>query len=152
MEELLRLFKEKGLTLGSVESMSGGLFASSITSVPGASQVFKGSIVTYQTCEKIKLLGIDESIIKEHGVVSKAVALEMACKGQELLDVDVCISITGNAGPTCEPGGMPVGRAYIGLATKSECIFYELNLEGSRNEIREKSVKKMTDLLKKALF
>ena len=140
MEELLKLFKEKGLTLGSVESMTGGLFASSFTSVPGASAVFKGSVVTYHTSEKIKLLGIDEEIIKEHGVVSKTVALEMACKGQELLDVDVCISITGNAGPTCEPGGMPVGRAYIGLATKNECVFYELNLSGTRNEIRTKIV------------
>lgn len=148
MEELLKLLVEKKLSLGSVESMTGGLFASSFTSVPGASKVFKGGLVTYAVEEKVKLLGINPKIISDHGVVSEEVALEMASKGQKLLNVDICISITGNAGPTCEPGGKPVGRCYIGLAYASSVRAYELNLDGNRNEIRNEAMLHMVQLIK----
>ena len=152
MKELLELLAKNNLTLGSVESMTGGLFASEFTSVGGASKVFKGSLVTYQVSEKVHLLGIDENIIKEHGVVSSEVAMLMAEKGRKILDVDVCVSVTGNAGPTCEPGCKPVGAVYIGLSSSKGTIFKELSLSGDRNEIRQETVEIMQKFIKSEIF
>ena len=116
-------------TLGSVESFTGGLFASTIISKPGASSFFKGSIITYHDTVKSKL-GIDIS----NGVVNKGVALEMVKKGKEFLGVDICVSFTGEAGPT--PNEKPVGTVFIAI---NEHVM-ELNLKGTRNEIRKQAV------------
>ncbi len=147
MDKLLELLKEKHLTLGSIESMTGGLFSATFCDVPGASKVFKGSIVTYATSEKTRLLGMNPLTIEKEGVVSEEVAKEMAQKGKEVLDVDVCVSITGNAGPSVEPGGKPVGRAYVGIFYAGFTKVFELNLKGSRNEIRKEAIFKMADLV-----
>ena len=71
----------------------------------------------------------------------------MARKGQDVLGVDVCVSITGNAGPTVEPGGMPVGRAYIGIAKNDQKYVFEVNLRGNRNKIRKGAVLAMQEKL-----
>lgn len=147
MKKLLNLLIEKNLTIGSVESMTAGLFASTFVNTPGASKVFKGSLVTYVVEEKTKLVGIEPQLINQFGVVSKEVAGEMANKGREVLNVDVCVSITGNAGPTSEPGGMPVGRAYIGISTAKKNFVIELNLKGNRDKIRHKAVLAMQEEL-----
>ena len=151
MKELYEQLLAKGYTLGSVESMTAGLFASSFVEVPGASKVFKGSLVTYAVEEKVKLLGIEENLINYFGVVSKEVAGEMASKGQKALNVDVCVSVTGNAGPTAEPGGMPVGRTYVGIALKDKNYVFELNFRGNRNKIRKQAVLAMQEELLKLL-
>ena len=151
MKELYEKLLAKGYTLGSVESMTAGLFASSFVEVPGASKVFKGSLVTYAVEEKVKLLGIEENLINYFGVVSKEVAGEMASKGQKALNVDVCVSVTGNAGPTAEPGGMPVGRTYVGIALKDKNYVFELNFRGNRNKIRKQAVLAMQEELLKLL-
>ncbi len=151
MKEILELLKEKNLTLGSVESMTGGLFASKITSVPGASEVFKGSVVTYQVEEKINLLGIRKQLIKEYGVVSSEVAAAMAQQGQKLLNVDVCVSVTGNAGPTCEPGDKPVGCVYIALIYGINTYIDRLDLIGDRDSIRNQTIDKLKELILKHL-
>ena len=148
MEELLKLLLEKNLTLGSVESMTGGLFASNFTSVPGASKVYKGSIVTYATEEKVNLLGIDPELISDYSVVSEEVALEMAKRGQKLLNVDICVSVTGNAGPTVEPGDKPVGRCYIAATFAGSALTREFNLKGDRNLIRNEAMLQMVNLIK----
>ncbi len=117
-------------TLGSVESITGGLFASKITEKPGASKYFKGSIVSYQNEIKQKL-GINTS----QGVINKEVALEMSKKGREFLGVDICVSFTGNAGPGILDS-KPVGLVFVAI---NEEVF-ELNFQGNRKEIREKAV------------
>lgn len=117
-------------TLGSVESITGGLFASKITSIPGASKYFKGSMVTYSNEIKEKL-GIDTS----KGVINKEVALAMAKKGKEFLGVDICVSFTGNAGPEAMDNE-PVGKVFIAINDK----VYEKNFQGTREEIRSKAV------------
>ena len=127
---------EEGLTLGSVESFTGGLFASRITSVPGASKIFKGSLITYATEEKVKLLGIPQSVIDRFGVVSREVAYYMANNGRQLLNVDVCVSFTGNAGPDAMEG-KPVGEVHIGIAIKDKAQIYSLSFSGTRSEIQE---------------
>ena len=100
MEDIKKYFVDKGLSLGSIESFTGGLFAATITKIPGASNFFKGSIVTYATEEKERLLGISHIDVEKYGVVSKEIAEQMAVYGRDLLDVDVCVSFTGNAGPS----------------------------------------------------
>ena len=146
MEKLLKAYKEKGLTLGSIESMTGGLFSAKFTEIPGSSAVFKGSVVTYSSGEKINIVGVKKETIEKYGVVSEEVAKEMAEQGRKLLNVDVCVSVTGNAGPTCEPGGMPVGCYYVGVSSKdgtSAKVFFGPQ---KRNECRNEAVLAMRDL------
>ena len=144
-------FIENNLTLGSAESFTGGLFATTITSISGASKFYKGSFITYATEEKNKLLQIPEDIIQQHGVVSKEIAFYMANNARHLLGVDVCVSFTGNAGPEAMEN-KPVGEVHIGIVTAEKAEIYSLNLNGSRDEIRKQAVefalKKLTMLKK----
>ncbi len=148
--DINKLFREKGRTLGSVESFTGGAFAKDITSVSGASHFFKGAIVTYATEEKARLLGIPYSIIDEYGVVSQEVAGEMASRAKCLLNVDYCVSFTGNAGPTAMEN-KPVGEIYIGVAFYDKCQVFSYQLEGTREEIQNKAIKEAYDLLEKLI-
>ena len=141
-----KLFREKGRTLGSVESFTGGLFAKEITSVSGASHFFKGALVTYATEEKNRLLGISYKDIDEFGVVSKEVAAQMASNGKKLLNVDYCVSFTGNAGPSAMEG-KPVGEIHIGIAFLDTAQVYSYQLEGSREDIQNKAINIAFELL-----
>ena len=146
MKELVSLLKEKNLTIGSIESMTGGLFASNITSVPGASKVFKGSIVSYSPLIKENVVGVKKQTIDTFGVVSKEVAKEMAEKGRKLLDVDICVSVTGNAGPTSEPGSAGVGEVYIGVSTKQTTEVIKKVFNGDREKIRQETLLAMQEV------
>lgn len=146
MDVLVTMLMSKRLTIGSVESMTGGMFASELASVPGVSKAYKGSLITYTAKMKEKLLGLPHKIIEDEGVVSFEVANEMARRGQKILGVDICVSITGNAGPTAEPGKAGVGVCYIGIANKDGVRVYRKEFQGKRNEIREKAVLSMKDL------
>ena len=138
-EQVNKYFREKGLTLGSVESFTGGLFAQQITSVGGASKFYKGGYITYATEEKINLIYVPKEVIEEKGVVSKEVALHMANNSRQLLKVDVCVSFTGNAGPEAMEG-KPVGEVHICIATEKAAQVYSLLLKGNRNEIQQQAV------------
>lgn len=131
---------EKNLKLGAVESITGGLFASSITAISGASKIFNGSLVTYQNEIKERVLGISAETIKNHGVVSQTVAFHMAEAGKKILDVDVCVSFTGNAGPTALED-QPVGLVFIGIAYKDKIVVHEVHLKGTRTAIRRQLVR-----------
>ena len=146
-----KLFREKGRTLGSVESFTGGKFASEITSVSGASHFFKGALVTYATEEKSRLLGISYKDIDQYGVVSKEVAGQMASNAKKLLNVDYCVSFTGNAGPEAMEG-KPVGEIHIGIAFCDSVQVHSFQLEGSRNEIQDKAINIALELLENALL
>ena len=143
MHSLLQNLADRGLTLGCVESMTGGLFAAEATSIPGASNVFKGGLVTYSVELKNKLLGLEPELIEKEGVVSQRVAEFMARNGREALNADVVLSVTGNAGPTAEEGEEPVGKAYFGLATKDGVWAFGYQFEGERNAIRKAAVEMM---------
>ena len=118
-------------TLGSIESFTGGAFAAAITSIPGASKYYKGSVITYASELKEKI-GVDIS----GGVINEKVAKEMALKGKEFLGVDNCVSFTGNAGPI-PMEDKPVGLVYIGINEK----VYKKNFRGTRTEIINQAVK-----------
>ena len=140
MIELVNKLKELHLTIGSIESMTGGLFASNITSVPGASKVFKGSVVSYSVLIKENVVGVKKETIDKFGVVSSNVAYEMAEKGRKLLDVDICVSVTGNAGPTAEPGEEGVGVVYLGISSKEGTRTIRKQFNGNREEIRQQTL------------
>lgn len=111
-EVAVRLLKEKGLTVSAAESCTGGGFASLITDIAGSSEVFKSSFVTYSDEAKIKL-GVDRKIISDFGVVSAETAIAMAEAVSNATGADICISVTGYAGPEADPGH-EAGEAYIG--------------------------------------
>ena len=147
ISEIFKKLEEKGLTFGSIESMTGGLFATTVTNVSGASKVYKGSIITYTSEEKINIVGVNKETIDKETVVSSKVAQEMAMNGQKLLNVDICLSITGNAGPTVEKGNKQVGEAYIGICFKGVTAVASFLFKGDRNQIRASACKQMIDIL-----
>ena len=149
-KDINRIFREKGRTLGSVESFTGGGFAHDITSVPGASHFFKGALVTYATEEKARILGIPYSEIDTYGVVSQEIAGQMAAHGKNLLNVDYCVSFTGNAGPTAMEG-KKVGEVYIGVAFYDKVQVFSYQLEGDRENIQKEAIKIAYELLEKII-
>ena len=151
VQEINQLFREEGITLGSVESFTGGLFAKEMTSVSGASHFYKGGLVTYFTEEKNRLLGIPYQEIDQFGVVSKEIAAAMALKGKVVLNVDYCVSFTGNAGPEAMEG-KPVGEIHIGIANNCGVKVFSHQLQGSRAEIQQKGVELALNYLKTIIF
>ena len=140
---LIKELLKKGKTLVFAESCTGGLLSSSITSIPGSSQVFKGSIISYSNELKQSLLNIPEELIKKYGAVSEEVAQKMAINVKEKLNSDWSISISGIAGPNGGSKEKPVGLVYITIAGPNEHItniqkFF--NSTRNRTEIQTLSV------------
>lgn len=146
MQELIALLKAKKLTIGSCESFTAGLFCASLASVSGASAVLKGGIVTYATCIKTDVVHVDAEIVERYGVISKECAIEMAKKAKQLLDVDVCVSFTGNAGPSAMEG-KPAGEVYCAIAYGKEITGYKFQIKEERNKVREEAVRIMCQKL-----
>ena len=130
---------KKNVTLGAVESFTGGGFSNCITNISHASYVFLGSIISYDPKIKESVVGVSKEIIKKHRTVSKECALEMARGGKKVLGADIIISFTGNAGPTPSED-KPVGLVYIGFLTKDLEKVYELHLEGTRKQIKKQAI------------
>ncbi len=155
--EIGRLIREyqaktgKLLTIGTVESATGGRIADRITDIPGSSDYFKGSVVAYSNEAKVALLGVGEATIEEYGAVSEQTALEMARGGRRLLDVDICVSDTGIAGPAGSAPSKPVGLFYLGLAVEdtsfSQMHIFTGNREGNKRDAAEAGL----DMLKQYL-
>ena len=114
-EVVVRILREKGLTISAAESCTGGLFASAITDVPGASEVLYASYVTYSAQSKIDELGVSAGTIEKYGVVSRETAEAMAMGARKRSGADIAVSVTGFAGPDADPGH-DAGEAYIGYA------------------------------------
>jgi len=121
-EEVGVLLKEKGLSLGIVESATGGLISHLITAVPGSSEYYKGSITAYSNDVKIRLVGVSVATINSYGAVSPRVAEEMARRGRRVLESDICLSDTGIAGPGGATDEKPVGLFYLGLSHGSSTL------------------------------
>ncbi|MFI5656409.1 CinA family protein [Streptomyces anulatus] len=144
---VLRLLGVRGETLAVAESLTGGLLAADLTSVPGASRSFRGSVTAYATSLKRDVLGVDESLLAERGAVDPEVALRMAVGVRRVLDADWGVSTTGVAGP--EPqDGQPVGTVYVAVAGPSGVEkVTALRLNGERADIRSESVRSALELL-----
>jgi len=143
---VLDLLAERGWSLGLAESVTGGLVAGRITAVPGASKVFRGSVVSYASDVKFDVLGVPEG-----PVVSEAAAAAMAAGARRVLGADVALALTGVAGPT-EQDGMPVGTLCVGIATPGGAFTRTLRLPGVRDQMRQMSVISSLDLLRRHLL
>jgi len=135
-----------GLTLGLAESLTGGLAASRLVNVPGASTWFRGSVVSYASDVKFAVLGVPEG-----PVVSEEAALAMAEGAQRVLGADVGLSVTGVAGPT-EQDGRPVGTVFVGLARPGhESQAVQFTVPGDRDRIRQYATIAALDYLRRSL-
>ena len=133
-QEVAKLLREKGLTLGVVESATGGLLSHLITNIPGSSDYYQGSITAYSNEVKIKVVGVREETIKKHGAVSHEVAQEMARGGRRVLDTDICLADTGIAGPGGATPEKPVGLFYLGLSCESGTESRKHTFSGDREQ------------------
>ena len=147
-----RILKNQNKTIATAESCTGGKIAEVITSVPGASNYFKGSVVSYATEVKINVLGVSEALINEHSVVSAAVASAMALNVKKLMNTDYAIATTGNAGPTKGDTNAEVGSVFIALATPNEVIVEEFNFGQPREKVIDRAVIKSLEILQKEIL
>ncbi|WP_405569526.1 competence/damage-inducible protein A [Winogradskyella sp. Asnod2-B02-A] len=138
-----------GKTLAVAESCTGGRIAESFTANAGASAYFIGSVVTYATASKVKVLGISEDIINKHSVVSKEVAEAMAKNVRTLFDSDYAISTTGNAGPSKGDSDAEVGTVWIAIATKDQVYSEVFNFGDHREKVIGRATNKAFEMLQK---
>ena len=130
---VLELMKERGLTLGTAESCTGGLMAKRMTDLSGSSAVLKGGVVSYTNEVKMNVLGVSPALLEEQGAVCADVAREMAEGARRVLGCDLALSATGVAGPNSDDRGNPVGLVYVALAAPDGTWVRELHLAGARN-------------------
>ena len=145
------LLREKGLTLGVVESGTGGLISHLITNVPGSSNYFKGSVTAYANDIKRKIIGVKSATLEQHGAVSPQVAVEMADGGRKVLGVDICLADTGIAGPGGGTLEKPVGLFYIGLAHQGGAFSRRYQFHGTREENKQSAAEAALTWLKEYL-
>nr|WP_315167173.1 CinA family nicotinamide mononucleotide deamidase-related protein [uncultured Flavobacterium sp.] len=147
-----RILKNQNKTIATAESCTGGKIAEVITSVPGASNYFKGSVVSYATEVKINVLGVPEALINKHSVVSAEVASAMALNVKKMMNSDYAIATTGNAGPTKGDTNAEVGSVFIALATPNEVIVEEFNFGQPREKVIDRAVIKSLEILQKEIL
>lgn len=136
---VVKLLLEKGLTISTAESCTGGMLAEKLTSVSGASECFHCGYITYSNDQKVRLLGVDEYTLFKHGAVSEETALEMSRGAKNNSVADIGIGITGIAGPGGGTDDKPVGLVYVGICADGIHKAFKLNLGGSRDNIRHRS-------------
>ena len=150
-QDVVNLLCQKGLTLGVVESGTGGLISHLVTNVPGSSNCYLGSITSYSNQAKIRIVGVSEESINRYGAVSPQVAEEMARGGRRVLNVDICVADTGIAGPAGATPEKPVGLFYIGLAHKDGTPSRKHNFTGSREENKHRAAEAALSWVKEYL-
>lgn len=138
-QEAVALLQARGLTVGTCESLTGGMICSTLVDVPGASKVVRGGLITYQTDMKTLLADVDAALIADKGVVSGEVARAMAEGARARLGVDIAVSATGMASPGDE-NDPPAGTVFVGLASEKGVRAIALHLTGNRQEIRQQTV------------
>lgn len=149
--EVALLLKQRGLTIATAESCTGGSIAQKLTSVEGASGYFKGSAVTYTTESKVNILGVQQQTIDTFSVVSEEVAREMAVGAKRIYQADLAISTTGNAGPLKGDGDAEVGAVCIAFAFNNKVESFTFNFGQPRNKVIQAAVEKVWLILYKYL-
>ena len=147
-----RLLTEKKLTISTAESCTGGKIAATLSSVSGASNYFKGSVVSYATQTKISVLGIANEAVAKYGVVSAEVATEMAKAAQKIMASDYAIATTGNAGPTKGDEAAELGTVFIAIATPKGVFVEEFNFGQPREKVIDRAVSKALELIYKEIL
>ena len=143
---LVALLAARGLTLATAESLTGGLVAGAVTTVPGSSAVLRGGAVTYATDTKASVLGVDAGLLDRVGAVDAEVAVQMAAGARRVFAADLGVATTGVAGPTAQDG-RPVGTVFVAVVGDGIRRVEQLALAGTREEIRAAAVGAALDLV-----
>lgn len=149
---VVRLLQKYELTVATAESCTGGMLAGRLVNVPGVSDVFREGFITYSNKAKRKILDVNKATLRKYGAVSGETAKEMATGGVFATDADICVSITGLAGPDGGSEEKPVGLVFIACYMKDKVTIEKYQFKGNRNQIREKSVVKALDLLRRSIL
>lgn len=148
------LLRERGLTLSAAESCTGGLIAKRMTDLPGASNVFRGGVVSYTNGVKAGVLGVPEALLEEYGAVSEPVARSMAECCRRICGSGLAVSVTGVAGPDRDDRGNDVGTVYIALASGAGTICRKLSCGKGRgrDRVRSAAASNAFDLIRRQLL
>ena len=151
-EVCFALLKDRGLTVGTAESCTGGLLAKLLTDLPGSSALFRGGVVSYTNGVKAGLLGVPQDLLDRYGAVSPQVAEAMARGAKAALGCDIALSTTGVAGPDADDRGNPIGLVYLGLAWGDQCQVTEFHAGPvERERVRRQAAQTALDLLRRHL-
>ena len=141
------LSRLKGKTLATAESLTGGGIGAAITAVSGASEIYKGGVISYTNEVKEKILGVSPETLRIHGAVSCQTAEEMAAGVRNLLKADVAVSVTGLAGPGGDEYGNPVGTVCIGFSNEWESFAVRYLFSGNREAVRNQTIRAALELI-----
>ena len=148
----VRHLKEKGWTMATAESCTGGRIAERMTALPGVSAVYRGGVVSYWSSMKQEVLGVPQEILDTYGAVSEECARAMAEGARKLTGADIAVSVTGVAGPDPDERGVPVGIAYIGLATPDGTFCRPIDLgKRRRDRIQDLATNHAFDVVRRYL-
>ncbi|TML23698.1 MAG: CinA family nicotinamide mononucleotide deamidase-related protein [Actinobacteria bacterium] len=150
-ELVLDACRDRGLTLATAESCTGGMIAERLTAVPGASDVFVGSVVAYADEVKARELGVSRNVLAQHGAVSAETAAAMAAGVREQLGADVAVSVTGIAGPDGGTDAKPVGLVYLHAEAPGGGRGAEFQFPGDRDSIRRRATVTALHLVRRVL-
>lgn len=148
---VINLLKKYDLKISTAESCTGGLIASKLVNVPGASDVFTHGFITYSNKAKRKILSVDRDTLKKYSAVSKEVAKEMAKGCAFVADTEVSIAVTGYAGPY-DSKEEPKGLVYIACSVNDKVIVNKFNFNGDRNKIRENAAIKALNMVRTSII
>lgn len=138
--DVLSALRAKEMTLATAESLTGGGIGAALTAIPGASDVFKGGVISYMDQVKEEVLDVSLEVLDRWGAVSAQSAEAMASGVRKLLKADVAVSVTGLAGPGGDEFGHEVGTVFIGFSSQTKVLVTECHFEGSREEVRSQTI------------
>ena len=150
-EEVVKMLKNAGMTVTTVESCTGGLLSGTLVDVAGVSEVLNQAYVTYANGAKKLLVGVKTETLDSYGAVSEQTAREMAEGGAKAANADAALAVTGIAGPDGGTAEKPVGLVYIGCHVNGNTVVERNVFSGNRREVREQSVGAALALLKRQL-
>ncbi|HBA98132.1 MAG TPA: damage-inducible protein CinA [Lachnospiraceae bacterium] len=139
-EKIVNILKEQGLHISTAESLTGGMLASSIVDIGGASEVFEEGYITYSDAVKHKVLGVSKDCLEKYTAVSSVVAKQMAEGTAQITGSDITVATTGYAGPGNADDGTPAGTVYIGVFYKEKTDVRKFCFDGDRNSVRRQTV------------
>ena len=151
-ERVIALLMERGFTITTAESCTGGLLAGRLVNVPGVSDIFKQGYVTYSNKAKRKLVGVKKDTLSANGAVSEKTAKEMAKGAMLMTGSDIAVAVTGIAGPDGGSPEKPVGLVYIACNFRGKTVVQEYHFSGNRKKIRESSVTAALVLLRECIL
>lgn len=150
-ERVIEAARGKGLRISTAESLTGGMIGSALTAIPGSSDVYAGSIVSYSNDVKRDVLGVSQEVLDSVGAVSGECACMMAAGASRKLCSEIAVSTTGIAGPTGAEPNKPIGTVWIGISSDGTAASSHHCFSGNRNQVREQSVHEALHALLKAI-